>query len=120
MISYFSKYRENFASVILLAYTILVLISVFHYHHIDIQDGQYKLNTENAETTNPFDKFVDSSHECTIQHFTNIVFASSFISSGYFISNIPDVKIFISNELVKFSLIPFSTSYPFRAPPAIS
>ncbi len=117
---FFTKYRKNFAAIILTAYSILVLVSVFHFHHIDIQSGQYKLKSENAESTNPFDKFIDASHECTIQHFTDIVFANSFTSSTYFISNIPDVKIFISNKLVKFSSVPFLKSYPLRAPPALS
>ncbi len=114
------KYRNKFAALMLLSYLFLVGLSIFHYHHIDIQTGHFEFADGNCNSTaNPFDKLVDLTHTCVVQQFASTVLNYSFISI------FDSIKInFIEN--ISFSL---KQNYPFaphynnnrhRAPPVLA
>lgn len=115
----YHKYRKEFAAVMLLSYIFLVALSIFHYHHVDILEGHYTLESSFPETgSNPFDKLIDSTHECTIQQFAHTVLDYNHIKVFNLVQNTGEQK-YSPKEI---SQHPFNTDYynnPRRAPPLI-
>jgi hypothetical protein len=117
MILNFNKYRKRYAIAILAAYLLLVSISVLHYHHINIQTGDYEITTDKQNTCNDFfDKFVDITHECTIQHFTDTIINYNFITVFNVIKETNEQNISIK-EIIKLPQAPLYNNNCFRAPP---
>jgi len=113
----YHKYRKEFAALTLLSYLFLVALSIFHYHHVDILEGNYALESSFPDTgSNPFDKLIDSTHECTIQQFASTVINYSF-------TNVFDIVItdrgqsFNKNKPLLLESEPHYNSNPHRAPP---
>lgn len=116
---YYHKYRKDYAAVMLLAYLFLVSLSIFHYHHVDLQEGNLKIESGCAETgSNPFDRLIDFNHECMIQQFAHTVLDYNHITVFNFVQNTGEQE-FISNEIIQYPSYSHYNSNPFRAPPSI-
>ena len=120
MIFNFNKYRKRYATVILASYLLLVSISILHYHHINIQMGNYDINTGSNDTCNdPFDKLVDSTHECATQQFTNTVINYNFVTV-FNVTKETSVQLIFFKEVIRLPRVPFHNNNPLRAPPLFS
>jgi hypothetical protein len=120
MFSNFNKHKKKYAALILAAYVLLVSISILHYHHINVQTGNYAIQCDSQRPSGDvFDKFVDITHECTIQHFTETIINYSFIAV---FNVIPETSVqnFSFKEIVMLLVAPHDSSNPFRAPPLFS
>jgi len=116
----FNKYRKVYAIGALAAYLLLVSISILHYHHINIQLGKYEISSEcQGNFSDPFDKLVDLTHECTIQHFTNTIINYNFITVFDVIKESGEQNITIK-EVLRLPQAPLDNSNPLRAPPLFS
>jgi hypothetical protein len=82
--------------------------------------GNYCINSGSNDTcNNPFDKLVDITHECAIQHFTETVINFNFITDFNLTNESTEQSIF----LIEFLSLPPASFYnnnPFRAPPLFS
>ena len=117
MIFNLDKYRRKFASVVLVSYLFLVSLTIFHYHHVNIQNGNYRLeNNCGATGSNPLDKRDDLTHECTIQQFANTILNYSFTTVFNIIEN-TGKQDFSLNEILPPTSLPHYNSNPHRAPP---
>jgi hypothetical protein len=119
MSKYFIKYNKQYSYLFLASYLLLVSLTIFHYHHVNIQSGfyNYESRTE-SDNPGPFDKQIDFTHECTVQQFTSTVLNYSF--NGIFISE-RDVKPQVYIPIV-IEILPTNLHYnsnPLRAPPSI-
>lgn len=115
----YHKYRKVYAAVMLLSYLLLVSLSIFHYHHVDILDGSYALESSCPETgTSPFDKLVDLTHECTIQQFAHTVLDYNHIKVFNIVQNTGEQEL----NIKEINQHPLDTNYynnPRRAPPIV-
>ena len=110
------KYRNQYASLILASYLVLVGLTIFHFHHVDIENGYYKIVNEGSGETNPFDKIIDLTHECTVQQFANTVINYNFIGIFNLINN--NVEQNFSFDKTSYIQTPLLyNSNPHRAPP---
>ncbi len=113
----YHKYRKQYAVIMLLAWLFLVALSIFHYHHIDIQEGNFRIETGSASTSsNPFDKEVDLTHECIIQVFAHSVLDYNFKTTFDFLG-ISSGQEFNYKEIVRSPSNPHYNGNPLRAPP---
>lgn len=82
--------------------------------------GNYSINSGSNDTCNdPFDKLVDITHECAIQHFTETVINYNFITVFNITKESCEQSIsFI--EILRLPPTPFYSNNPFRAPPPFS
>ena len=114
------KYRKRYITALLLPYLFLVGLSILHYHHVDIQLGNYKIERHvNEGTANPLDSRDDLTHECVIMQFARTVLNYSFSSTLSFIKNTGEENF----QLVKVFSFSFKLHYnsnPHRAPPSFS
>ncbi len=116
MISILNKYRKNYSYIILASYLFLIALTVFHYHHVDIQNGNSKIENNNGSQNDPFDKIIDLTHECTIQQFANTVINYDF--TGVFnLINIKTAQSFSFDKILRLTARPIYNSNPHRAPP---
>jgi hypothetical protein len=116
MINKIDKYRSRYAWVILASYLVLVGLTIFHYHHVNIENGCYKIVNDGGSETNPFDRIIDLTHECTVQQFANTVIIYNF--SGIF--NLINNKVeqnFSFDKTLYFQTPLLYNSNPHRAPP---
>jgi hypothetical protein len=115
----YHKYRKEFAIVILLSYLFLVALSIFHYHHVDILAGNYMLESSAPETgASPFDKLIDTTHECTIQQFAHTVLDYNHIKVFDFVQNTCEQEL----PIKEINQHPLDSNYdnnPHRGPPLI-
>jgi hypothetical protein len=115
-----NKYRKRCAIAVLAAYLLLVSISILHYHHINIQTGNFEINSTSQNTCNDvFDKIIDITHECTIQHFTETIINYNFAAIFNVIIENGEQNIFI-NEIPRIPQAPIFNNNPLRAPPFFS
>ena len=115
----YHKYRKEFAAIMLLSYLFLVSLSIFHYHHVDIVEGNYTIESSGPETgSNPFDKLIDSTHECTIQLFAHSVLDYNHIKVFNFVQNTGEQELSIREEN-QHLLDSNYDSNPHRGPPLI-
>lgn len=111
-------YRKRFAAVMLVSYLLLVSLSIFHYHHVSIQEGSYKLVNDGGSNSDPFDKLVDLTHECTIQQFASTVLNFNFSSVFNIVKNIRVENISL-NIIDNFHSETHFNGNPHRAPPSL-
>ena len=57
----------------LFSYLFLVSLTIFHYHHVDMNEGNYAFANYSDTGESPFDKIIDLTHECMIQQFAGTV-----------------------------------------------
>ncbi len=115
----YHKYRKEFAAVMLLSYLFLISLSICHYHHVDIIEGNYSLENGCAGTdSNPFDKLIDSTHECMIQQFAHTVLDYNHIKVFNFVQNTGEQE-FSIKEINQHPLDSHYDSNPHRGPPLI-
>jgi len=112
------KYRNKFAALMLLSYLFLVGLSVFHYHHVDIRNGNFELSSDNNSGSSPFDKLVDLTHSCVIQQFANSVLNFSFTSvfNCVKLNGVENISFSLKQN---YTYDPHFNSNPLRAPPSI-
>lgn len=112
-----NKYRKIIAFSVLITYLFLVSLTIFHYHHVDIQNGNYKLeNDVNRTNSNPLDSRDDLTHECMVQQFASTVIDYNFTHVFNFIqqNGKQDYSFF---SIVNFQPKPYYNSNQLRAPP---
>lgn len=120
MIFNFNKYRKRYATAILASYLLLVAISIFHYHHINIQTGNYEITSDSqGNFFDAFDKIVDITHECTVQHFTETIINYNFITVFDVIKETCVQNISVI-EIIRLPQAPHFNDNPLRAPPLFS
>jgi hypothetical protein len=120
MIFKFDKYRKRYAAVILGSYLLLVCISILHYHHIDIQSGNFNVTNESQSSSgDAFDTLDDFTHECTIQHFTNTIINYSFITVFNVIKETSEQNISFTRKII-LPQAPLYNNNQLRAPPLFS
>ena len=120
MIRHFSKYRRKYTTAALAAYLLLLSLSVMHYHHINILNGDYQYRCDIPATAyDSFDRFVDGTHECTVQHAAQTVIAFGF-DSVFIIINGTDSQKVTLKEVTKLPPSPHHNGNPLRAPPLFS
>ena len=116
--NYLNKYAKLYSYVFLSAYLFLVLLTIFHYHHYDFQQGKFNLEqSPEHQNTNPFDKYFELNGECIVAHFINTI-----SNINYF----PVLSSEAANHKVYFSLVynsklskqKFNCSSQLRAPPS--
>ncbi len=115
----YQKYRKHYAAVMLLSYLLLVSLSIFHYHHVDLQEGNFKIESGCTDTgSNPFDKEIDLTHECTIQLFTHSVLDYNFKTEFNIVQNRGEQE-FSFNEIIQHPSNIHYYNNPLRAPPSV-
>ncbi len=120
MIFNYHKYRKLFAALMLLSYIMLVSLSIFHYHHVDLQEGSLKIENGCAESApNPFDRLIDFTHECTIQQFAHTVLDFNYIAIFNSVQNSGEQE-FITKDIIQYPSYSHFNSNPFRAPPSFN
>lgn len=110
------KYKRFISSTFLFSYIFLIALSVFHYHHVNIQNDSYKIVNEKSSEANPFDKLVDLTHECTIQQFASTVSNYNHVVPLASIRNIGE-QCFTLSEYKKNLFSSTDENNPLRAPP---
>ena len=81
------KYSRYYSYLFLSAYLLLIAITVFHYHNVDLVEGNYQLECTGNSSSGPFDRLIDLNHECLITQFSstviNINYAPKLFSRKY-------------------------------------
>ncbi len=113
-----NKYRRKLAAIFLIAYIFFIGLTVIHYHHIDLQNGNFKIVNNDGDESNPFDKIIDLTHECTVQQFANTVINYNFFPAISLINN-TSFQDFSNDEILIFPSNLHYNSNPLRAPPSI-
>ncbi len=111
-----SKYRKYMTATFLASYVFFIGLTIVHYHHINIQNGNYKLLANNSSSKNLFDGLVDVTHECTVQQIANTILDFNFTADFNIIKEKSDFDI-LNNEIVKLPSNILDSSNPHRAPP---
>ncbi len=117
MMSLLNKYRKIIAYSVLFAYLFLISLTIFHYHHVDIQTGNYKLsNNVNRTNSNPLDSRDDLTHECMVQQFASTVIDYNFTHVFNFIQQNAEQN-FSFLSIINSQPKPLYNSNQHRAPP---
>lgn len=110
------KYHHLPQWSLLLAYVFLIGLSIFHYHHYDI-NALNILADEPVQSASSNDLIQDYTGNCIIHHFS-----SNLLNYFYSSSAISDYKPPVSDFLIlpefQFSSTAFRSSPSLRAPPA--
>ena len=114
----FIKYRKPTANIFLAAYLFFIGLTIFHYHHIDIQNDVYKIVNDNGTEQNLFDKLVDLTHECTIQQIANSIIDLNFAAHFNSFKDNSEQE-FVNNEVIESTSITQFNNNPHRAPPIL-
>ena len=119
MQNYLYKYKRHYSSLLLSGYLFLVALSVFHYHHINLQNGNYKIESNSqANSDAPIDKILGLESECVVTHFAGTISIISYVPK--IISGIDNSAVYISLENYdKLLYTKLSKNNLLRAPPSI-
>ena len=114
-----TKYKRRSSYVLLLTYIFIFTLSVFHYHHIDLKNGNYYYTEESEKQSGiSIDEIVGLSNECIVTHFT-----STISNLNYFpeiISGENNHGVYTSLESPhKISFVVLFRNNPLRAPPPV-
>ncbi len=116
--NYFNKYKRQYSFIFLGAYLFLIALTIFHYHHYDFQQGNYKLEqTPQNQTPNPFDKFFSLNGECIVAHFINTIDKINYVPvlSSEAANNEVCLLLNIQDKIPKQE---FNYKHHLRAPPS--
>jgi len=74
------KYRRNFSYLFLSAYLFFLALTILHYHHINIQNGNFKVerHLDDQIQSHP-DKLLEIYGECLVLHFSSTIDNISYI-----------------------------------------
>ncbi len=112
------KYREKYAALFLAAYSFFVLLTVFHFHQVDIQSGKVHFIEDNVKDGFNFnDKQIDITHDdCYVAQFSSTILNLSFTNSKlfYLLKDEQELNI-VQREKIFYSVA--QPSNPLRAPP---
>ena len=112
------KYRRKYAYAALFSYLFLVSLTIFHYHHVDMVEGNYSVESSSGTEQSPFDKLIDVTHECTVQQFAGTVINLNY-SEELNIINVVNEEKFLFNEKEIHYYAPRYNGNPHRAPPPV-
>ncbi len=112
-----SKYQKYISAIFLASYILFIGITIIHYHHIDIQNGNFRFIDNDEFQVNLFDKLVDITHECTIQQFANTILDFNFKADLNLIKDNSKFD-FINSEVIELPNYSIHNSNPLRAPPS--
>ncbi len=74
MSKYIYKYSRYYGYLFLSAYLFLIALTVFHYHNVDLLEGNYRLESSSTScAAGSFDRLIDLNHECLITQFSSTV-----------------------------------------------
>ncbi len=81
MLKQINKHKRPAAIALLSVYLSFIALTIIHYHHIDLQEGNGYGLTQNTEpnSPDPFNKQIDLTHDCTVQLFSASIINFSFI-----------------------------------------
>ncbi len=113
------KYRRKYAALLLFSYLFLLSLTVLHYHHVNLDKGDVRVELDGGGGTSPFAKIIDLTHECTVQQFANTVLNYSFTGVFNVIENRGGQE-FLFDEPTRIPIKSYFNSNALRAPPAIS
>ncbi len=120
MFNHLDKYRKRYTSALLLPYLFLIALSIFHYHHVNIDSGNYKIERHTGNgTANPSDSRDDLTHECVIMQFASTVLNYSFSFNVSCVKNTA-AEDFHLTKVITFKYDSHYNSNPHRAPPCPS
>ncbi len=114
-----NKYRKKITYFVLIPYLFLVSLTIFHYHHVDIQNGDYKFENEfSGRNSNPLDSRDDLTHECMVQQFASTIINYSFTGVFNFVQEYgtQDYSFF---KITSLQTKPLYNSNQHRAPPIL-
>lgn len=114
-----NKYRKKITYSVLFPYLFLVSLTIFHYHHVDIQNGNYKFENDVSRTnSNPLDSRDDLTHECMVQQFASTVIDYNFTHVFKFVQKYykQDYSFF---NIISLQPKPHYNSNQHRAPPIL-
>jgi hypothetical protein len=119
MQSYIYKYKKEYSYLLLSGYLFLVGLSVFHYHHINLENGNYKVeSSQQGNSEIPIDKLLGLDNECIVTHFASTISNISYVPK--IVSGIDNNEVYISFENPdKLPHIKLSKNNLLRAPPSI-
>jgi hypothetical protein len=117
MINYISKYRRHFTSLLLGGYIFLVALSIFHYHNIDLRNGNYQVTSHSEKNTAPIDVLVGLDNECIVSHFASTISSINYFPEIFYSSDENQLFTFLENPRKIFYVI-LSRNNPLRAPPS--
>ena len=87
MQKYICKYSRYYSYLFLSAYLFLIALTIFHYHNVDLKEGNYQIECAGNTASGPLDKLIDLHHECLITQFSstllNINYAPKLFSRKY-------------------------------------
>ena len=119
MRNYIYKYSRYHGYLFLSAYLFLISLTVFHYHNVDILEGNYRIESDSGNSAaTPFDRLIDLNHECLVTQFSSTVlninyapmlFSRKYVNKVYFLLDRHNRLPF--HVLFKHSLL--------RAPPSL-
>jgi hypothetical protein len=111
------KYRRSLSGLFLVSYLFLISLTVFHHHHVSIQNGDLNfVNTTGSAQDSPFDKLIDLTHDCTILQFAYTVIDYSF-TSVYSSTETPNEQPLTFSKERKILFKPLLRKNSLRAPP---
>ena len=113
------KYKKSSSCLLLLAYSFLVVLSILHYHSINVGDDNYQYtNHSEKQSGTPIDEVVGLDSECIVTHFT-----STISNLNYFLEifcGVDEIKICFSlNPSDKLYYLISYENNPLRAPPIV-
>lgn len=119
MNKYFNKYRKQYSFTFLGAYLFLISLTIFHYHHYNLQQGNYNFEqVPQDQSTNPFDRFFNLNGECIVEHFISTIDNISYFPAlrSETINREVYLSLNVQNKVPKQE---FNYKHHLRAPPSI-
>lgn len=119
MINYISKYKKDFSYLLLAGYIFLIGLTIFHYHHIEVRNGNYQVNSPSEKnTTAPIDILTGLDNECIVSHFTSTISSINYFPEIFYNSNDNQIYTFLEKPDKLIYIILFKNN-PLRAPPSV-
>jgi len=119
MSNYIYKYKKRFSYLLLLVYLFVVALSVFHYHQIDIRNGDFQVSgSQDKNNSVPIDALAGLDAECIVTHFISTISSVNYFPEISYTGS--DNQVFTSLEHPdKLCYVVSFGNNPLRAPPAV-
>ncbi len=119
MINYLSKYRKHYSYLLLAGYLFIIALSIFHYHHINLRNGNYQVESNtDKESSIPLDKLVGLDNECIVSHFASTISFINYFPIIFYSADANQTFSFLENPSKLIYVILFRNN-PLRAPPSV-
>ncbi len=118
MINHISKYRKHWAYLLMGGYIFLVALSIFHYHNIDLRNGNYQVTSHSEKNTAPIDVLAGLDNECIVSHFASTISSINYFPEIFYSSDENQLYTFLENPRKLLCVVLFRNN-PLRAPPSV-